>query len=140
MRLIDVDLAGSTWHDVTVLDSSIAALEAYGSRFHRVVLDGCKVDSLNLREAELTDVDFVDCALRDIDLMGATLKNVRFIATTIAGMDLTRSTLAGVDLSRALDVDLTSDGNSLRGAIISAGQLTTMAPAFALALGVVVRE
>ena len=136
VRVLDVDLAETSWHDVTVLDSSFAALEAYASTLHRVVLQGCKLDSINFRDARLSDVDFVECVVRNVDFAGATLKNVRFPGSTIEGMELTGSALTAVDFSRAQDVELISGAESLRGAVINSGQLISMAPACAGALGI----
>jgi uncharacterized protein YjbI with pentapeptide repeats len=138
IRIVDVDLSESVWDDITVLDSSIAALQAYGGKVHRVVFVGCKLDSLNFREAELSDVDFDDCVLRNVDFSGAKLKNVRFRGTTIDAVDLTGASLSKVDFSAAGDIELITGAQSMRGAIINSHQLITMAPVFAAALGITI--
>ena len=139
MRILNLDFGECVWDDLTVLDSSLAALQLYATKVHRVVFQGCKLNSLNFRDAELLDVEFVNCRLQGIDFAGATLKRVRFPGCQIESMQLTGATLDSVDLSEAHDVQLTADAHSLKGAIINEGQLLTMSPAFADALGVTVR-
>jgi len=48
-------------------------VEAFGSQWHRVTLQGCKLDSVNFRDAQLTVVVFGNCTLRDVDFTGGTL-------------------------------------------------------------------
>ncbi len=139
IRLLDLDFGESVWDDLTLLDSSLAALQLYATKMHRVIFQGCKLNSLNFRDAELLDVEFVNCRLQEIDFAGATLKKVRFPGCEIESMQLNGATLSSVDLSQAHDVQLTADARSLKGAIINEGQLLTMAPAFADALGITVR-
>jgi len=48
----------------------VAGVEAFGSQWHRVTLQGCKLDSVNFRDAQLTVVVFGNCTLRDVDFTG----------------------------------------------------------------------
>ena len=49
---------------------AVAGVEAFGSQWHRVTLQGCKLDSVNFRDAQLTVVVFGNCTLRDVDFTG----------------------------------------------------------------------
>jgi uncharacterized protein YjbI with pentapeptide repeats len=138
LRILDVDLAETIWHDVTVLDSSIAALECFGSKLRRVALHDCKLDSVNLRESELIDVEFRDCVLRNVDLTGSNVKNVSFHGCTIEGLELDHATLSGADFSGARQLALATGAGSLRGAILSPHQLMDLAPELAAVLGITI--
>ncbi|XVV16145.1 pentapeptide repeat-containing protein [Actinoplanes sp. CA-131856] len=135
---------GGTWGEaqllnVTILDSAIAGVQAYGSQWRRVVVQGGKIDSLNLRGAKLQDVEFRDCDLSEVDFGGATLINVTFPGTAIRRARFDKVTVKKLDFRGARELDVAQGWDALRGAVISSEQLAEAAPALAQVLGIVIR-
>jgi uncharacterized protein YjbI with pentapeptide repeats len=139
VRLTGTSLAEGTWIDVTVIGSSIAGIELFGTEFQRVLFSGCKLDSVNFRAAKLTGVAFHNCVLRHVDFAGATLTHCSFTGSALTRVDLSKVTMDRTDL-RDAELGLTIDTGSLRGAIISSGQLAIVAPVLAAALGIVIDD
>ena len=139
VRLVGTDMRETGWLDTTVAASVVAGVQAYGSELRRVTFRGCKLDSVNLRDCTLTDVVFEDCLLRDVDLNGATLVRVTFPGSRLSRVDVSNVTLEKVCL-RGAELGLTITPGSLRGAVISTGQLVDIAPALAEVLGIVVED
>jgi uncharacterized protein YjbI with pentapeptide repeats len=139
VRLTGTSLAEGAWVDVTVVGSSFAGVEFFGTEFHRVLFSGCKLDSVNFRAAKLTGVTFHNCVLRDVDFAGATLTQCSFAGSSLTRVDLSKVTMDGTDL-RDAELGLIIDTASLRGAIISSGQLALVAPVLAAALGIVIDD
>jgi uncharacterized protein YjbI with pentapeptide repeats len=94
---------------------------------------------VNFREARLTGVQFTDCLLRDVDFAGAKLRRSAFSRCQLTGVDFTRAELDQADL-RGSDLGLIVGPDSLRGAIITSGQLAAIAPVLAETLGIVVDD
>ncbi|MCY1137975.1 pentapeptide repeat-containing protein [Actinoplanes sp. Pm04-4] len=135
---------GGTWADaqllgVTLADSVLAGVQAYGSHWRRVVVRDCKIDSLNLRGANLRDVEFRDCDLTEADFGDATLTDVTFPGSALRRARFTKTVVKKLDLRGARELDLAQGWDSLRGAVISVDQLAEAAPAMAQTLGIVVR-
>jgi uncharacterized protein YjbI with pentapeptide repeats len=139
VRLTGTNMADSGWHDVTVIGSSLAGLQVFGSDLRQVVFSGCKLDSVNFRAARLTHVTFDNCVLRDVDFAGATLRQCSFPGSQLVRADLSKVTMDRTDL-RGAELGVTIDTESLRGAIISSGQLALAAPVLAQALGIIVDD
>ena len=139
VRLTGTDIAESGWHDVTVIGSSLAGLQVFGSELRQVVFSGCKLDSVNFRAARLTHVTFDNCVLRDVDFAGATLGQCSFPGSELVRADFSKVTMDRTDLRGAV-LGVTIDTGSLRGAIISSGQLALAAPVLAQALGIIVDD
>jgi uncharacterized protein YjbI with pentapeptide repeats len=138
-RLTATDLAEARFLDVTFIAGVAAGVEAYAATLRRVTFQGCKLDSVNFRDAQLTDVTFLDCLLRGVDFSGAALSRTVFAESRLSKVDFTRATMDEVDL-RGSELDIVAGPGSLRGAIISPGQLTAIAPALAESLGISVRD
>lgn len=138
-RLVATDLAEGEWLDVTFLDGVVAGSEAYGAELRRVVFRGCKLDSLNFREAALTDVRFENCVLRGVDFGGAQLTRVAFPGCRLSETDLSGVTLTKVDL-RGAELGITGGLESLRGAVVSTAQLIDLAPFIAQSIGLTVKD
>jgi uncharacterized protein YjbI with pentapeptide repeats len=139
LRLTGTSMAESNWRDVTVLSSSLAGVQAHGAVLRQVVFSGCKLDSVNFRFAKLTSVIFDHCVLRDVDFLGAELTRCSFPGSQLSRVDLSKVTMDQTDL-RGAELGLVIDVDSLRGAIISSGQLAMAAPVLAEALGIVVND
>ncbi len=137
VQLTGTDLARTSWQDVT-LDRSVAAgVQMFGSALRRVAFLGCKLDGVNFRDAALTDVRFENCLLRGVDFGGARLTRTVFADCRLRRADFTKAALDQVDL-RGSELDILAGPDSLRGAIITPGQLTAIAPALADSLGIIV--
>jgi uncharacterized protein YjbI with pentapeptide repeats len=139
LRLTGTGLAESNWRDVTVLSSSLAGVQLHGASLRSVVFSGCKLDSVNFRFAKLTSVTFDHCVLRDVDFLGAELSRCSFPGSQLTRVDFSKVTMDRTDL-RGAELGLVIDTDSLRGAIISSGQLALAAPVLAEALGIVVND
>ena len=138
-RMVLSDFAETQWTDVTFINATMAGVQAFGSRLDRVIFAGCKLDSVNFRDAELTAVMFSDCLLRAVDFGGAVLTRTAFTASGLADVDFSRARLDQVDL-RGSELGLIVGPDPLRGAIISTGQLTAIAPVLADSLGITVDD
>ncbi|MET7393293.1 pentapeptide repeat-containing protein [Dactylosporangium sp. NPDC005572] len=138
-RWVGVKAAEAEWLDVTVLDSVLAGVQAYGSRLRRVVFQRCKIDSLNLRGATLVDVEFDGCELNELDCAGASLTNVTFAGSAVKRARFGGVKLKKVDFRGARELDVADGADALRGAIIDERQLFDLAPALADALGIEIR-
>jgi uncharacterized protein YjbI with pentapeptide repeats len=139
IRLTSTTFAEGAWLDVTVIGSSVAGVQIFGSELRRVVFSGCKLDSVNFRAAKLTGVTFHNCVLRDVDFAGATLTQCSFPGSALTRVDFSKVTMDRTDLREA-ELGLIIDADSLRGAIISSGQLAIVAPVLAATLGIVIDD
>ena len=84
-----------------------------GARLEDVVFEGCEIDGLDARAAQLRSVAFVDCTINELNVTEATLSKVD---------------LSGARLRSLVGVE------NLRGAIISHEQLLDLAPVLAAQL------
>ena len=115
----------------------MAGVEAFSSKWYRVTLQGCKLDSVNFRDAQLTEVVFDNCILRDVDFTGAALTRAAFGGSRLSGVTFSHTTLDQADL-RGAQLGLATDAESLRGAIVTSAQLAEMAALLAEAVGITV--
>ncbi|MFE0461186.1 pentapeptide repeat-containing protein [Kitasatospora sp. NPDC058965] len=139
-RLVATDLADTEWQDGTVTGSLLAGVAVHGAQLRRLTLRQCKLEAVNLRAAVLREVVFEDCQLRDVDFGGAKLTKVSFPGSSLEQVRFGRARLAEVDLRGATRLDLPDGHEGLRGAVISTHQLLELAPQFARALGVTVKD
>ena len=139
VRLTGTSLAESAWQDVTVIGCSLAGVQVFGAELRRVVFSGCKLDSVNFRASRLTSVTFRNCVLSDVDFGGATLTQCSFPGSALTRADMSKVTTDRTDL-RDAELGLIIDAGSLRGAIISSGQLAVVAPVLAGTLGIVIDD
>jgi uncharacterized protein YjbI with pentapeptide repeats len=139
LRLTGTSLAESHWHEVIMLGSALAGVQVFGAELRNVVFSGCKLDSVNFRQSRLTEVVFDNCLLRDVDFAGATLTRCSFPGSQLVRADLSKVTMDQTDL-RTAELGLIIDAGSLRGAIISSGQLAHVAPVLAQTLGIEIND
>ncbi|MTE17250.1 pentapeptide repeat-containing protein [Nocardia aurantiaca] len=139
-RWIRTDLSETNWLEAEFVLAALSGVEAFGSVLRRVSFHNCKFDSVNLRGAVLTDVTFVDCVLRDVDIAEATLTSVTFPGSEISGLSLRNATLKQVDLREARSIGISGGIESLSGAMVTHTQLLELAPVFAHALGITVKD
>jgi len=138
-RLITAGLAETSWTDVSVVASLVAGCEVFGAELRRVTFRGCKLDSVNFRDTELTEVTFEDCELIDVDFGGATLTRAAFRGSRLARADMVRATMDAADL-RGAELGIIIGPDSLRGAVVSTGQLVALAPVLAETMGITVSD
>jgi uncharacterized protein YjbI with pentapeptide repeats len=138
-RLVTTSLAQTQWLDVVIDRSLAAGVEAFGAEMRRVTFRGCKLDSVNFREAVFTEVTFDNCELRDVDFMGASLIRTAFPDSRLTRTDLSRVRMEKTDL-RGAELGIIIGPDSLRGATISTGQLILLAPLLAETMGIVVSD
>jgi uncharacterized protein YjbI with pentapeptide repeats len=144
-RLVAADLAETALTDVWFNGCVFAGVQAFSCTGRRVLLRGCKLDSVNFRDAKLTDVVFDDCVLRDVDFGSARLQRVRFPGSQLTGLDFTHASCRDVDLRGArLGTEETpgikAGYDSLSGTRIDMPQLMTIAPLLADHLGITVAD
>ncbi|MEC3957415.1 pentapeptide repeat-containing protein [Nocardia sp. CDC153] len=139
-RWIRTDLSETNWMDAEFVMAALSGVEAFGSTLRRVSFHNCKFDSVNLRGATLIDVSFVDCVLRDVDIMDAKLTGVTFPGSEISGLMLRNAKLKNVDLREARSLGIASGVESLSGATVTNMQLLELAPVFAAAFGITVKD
>jgi uncharacterized protein YjbI with pentapeptide repeats len=139
-RWIGGNWAESQLLGVTILDSVLAGVQAYRGSWRRVIVQGCKLDSLNLRATKLQDVEFRDCDLTEVDFTDATLINVTFPGSAIHRARFTKATTKKLDFRGARELDIAQGWESLRGVTIDGEQLSEAAPALARTLGIVVAD
>ncbi|WP_111766667.1 pentapeptide repeat-containing protein [Nakamurella deserti] len=134
-RWIGTDLTQVDLRDVTVVGCALTATGMSGATWRRVHLVECRIESVNLKFATLTDVLFDRCELTDVDFGGLKATRVRFPGSTVSRLRLNDTTLTDVDFRGARSLDVTGDVTSLRGAVVDAAQLADLAPALAVGLG-----
>jgi uncharacterized protein YjbI with pentapeptide repeats len=139
VRMITTGLTQTQWADATFANVVAAGAEWSGADLRQVTLRGCKLDSVNFRGAVLTDVTFDGCELRDTDFAGATLTRAAFPGSRLTRTDLTGVHMDATDL-RGAELGLIIGPDSLRGAIVSTGQLVYLAPVLAQTMGVTVSD
>ena len=139
VRLTGTNVSESEWLDVTVLGCALAGAQLFGTELRRVTFSGCKLDSVNFRGARLHEVRFDGCVLRDADFADAQLTRCAFGGSQLARTDFSRARMEGTDLRNA-ELGIVIDAQSLRGAIISTGQLVALAPVLAETLGLTVAD
>lgn len=123
------------WRDVEVRGCRIGSFDASEADWGGVRFTDCKIEFLNLRMALARDVIFERCSINELDLGDATLERVAFIDSAAGDLSVEHSKLAYVDL-RGLDIDQLNGIRGLSGARISQEQLTLFGPLLAEELGI----
>jgi uncharacterized protein YjbI with pentapeptide repeats len=127
------------WRDVRIEGGRLGSAELYDADWESVEFVGCKLSFVNLRGSTLRDVRFTDCTIEELDLGAAEVLRLALPGTRIRRLDVSRATLQHADLRGCEFADLTGAG-SLRGAAIDADQLALLAPLFASELGIAIIE
>ncbi|MEC5200017.1 uncharacterized protein YjbI with pentapeptide repeats [Arthrobacter sp. PL16] len=124
----------SSWRETSLKSTRWGSAELYDSRLDGVHLDGGKLDYVNLRSSQLSDVLISGCIIGELDLTGGK-------ATRVSLQDCTVGTLT-LDGARLKDVDLRTSSfrsinglDGLRGATIDEYQLQLLAPFLAESMG-----
>ena len=145
VRFVAADLAESSLTDAWFSGCVFAGVQAFSLIGRRVLLRGCKLDSVNFRDSKLTDVVFEDCVLRDVDFGTAKLTRARFPGSTLVNADFTGAACKDVDLRGArlgsgAVPGIKAGYDALSGVRIDNLQLITLAPFLARQLGITVAD
>lgn len=132
-------MADSSWHAVEIIGARCSGLQLQNSVFRNVVFKSCKLELVNFRFSKLENVIFEDCLIDDIDFYNATLKNVNFVSSDIENIAFSGAKLKSVDLTESRIISV-KGVNSLKGATINYEQLIILAPYFAQAIGIIVKD
>ncbi len=138
LHAASVDLTDSVWRDSQVAGGRLGAVTLIGATWTGIRIRGTHLGYVNLAGAQLQDVVFEGCEIGSLDLRGAGLEAVTFVDSRVDEVNVAGSTLYAVDLSGARLRTLVGV-ESLRGAIVSHGQLVDLAPLLAAQLGLEVR-
>lgn len=154
-----LDLAGATMIDVAIRELRAASVSARDTSLRRVSVTGGRIGTLDLTGAQIAELELRDLRIDYLTLAGARAEDVRIAGCAIRTLDLPHATLTRTAFEdcrtdevdarglRAADVDLRGidavsflDVLSLRGATLSPFQVERLAPAFATAAGIDVRD
>lgn len=136
---VGVALPDATLQEVTIEQSRLAAVSAWGSHWRGVTVRGGKVDFLNLRGATLRDVTFEDCVVIELDLQEATVEGLRFPGCTLIEPEFGRGRYRQLDL-RGAQLRGPRGAAGLRGALVTSLQLLDLAAPLALEAGIEVTD
>lgn len=139
VRFTGTDMPDAAWLDAEVIEGAWSGVEASGAELRRVEFHDCKLDSVNFRNARLTKVRFVDCVLRHVDFGSAKLSEVSFPGSEISALTVRNAQLKKVDFRQAQSIGIAEGVESLRGALVTPGQLFDLAPTLAAAVGLIVQ-
>ncbi|MFL0409603.1 pentapeptide repeat-containing protein [Microbacterium paludicola] len=147
--LIDVSVSNLRAASVSARDTTIRRLRVTGGRIGTLDLTGAQVAELELRDVRIDyltlagshaeDILVSGCTIRALDLPHATLTRVAFDDCRVDEVDPRGMRSADVDL-RGLDAVGFLDVLSLRGVTLSSLQVERLAPVFAVAAGIDVRD
>jgi uncharacterized protein YjbI with pentapeptide repeats len=127
--------ARTTWRRSRIDTPRWGSAELFDASLDTVHVRGGKIDFLNLRGSQLTNVLFEGCTITELDLGGFRGSRVAFTNCRIETLDVTRATCTDVDL-RTSDFARVNGVEGLRGATLDESQLMQFAPTFASHLGV----
>lgn len=152
-------LRGATLIDVDVSDIRAVSVGARDATLRRVRIAGGRIGTLDLAEARAAELELVDVRIDYLSLAGARVEDLRVEGCDIRALDLPQAQLTRVAFTRsrvdeldprgmrATDVDLRGldmlaclDVLALRGATLASDQVQLLAPAFAGAAGIDVRD
>lgn len=133
-------LAHSLWVDTEIGTSAWIAVDAIAAALRRTTFADCKLEGVNFRAATLDRVSFRDCLLRDCDFAEARLTAVTFPGTRIDGAAFNKATLKKVDFRQAASIRITDGITALHGAVVTNTQILELAPTFAAAAGLIVKD
>ncbi len=130
-------VTSSTWRDVLWRGCRLGAVQAYGSSWHGVGIEGGRWDYLNLRGSQLERVRVDGCHLGELDLGEAAVRELTVTDSRIDRLVLTHARLTAVDLRGAELAEIVGVAE-LSGATISEQHLHDLARPMARILGIVV--
>jgi uncharacterized protein YjbI with pentapeptide repeats len=129
----------ASWRDSAIKDSRFGLLDLSASTLLRLVVTDTKIDFLNLRGTAIREVVLTRVTLGEVTLGDATGTTLTFDDCSVGTVELHNTRLEKIDLSRSSLARI--DGlASLRGVVLSLGQVLDLAPAMATVLGATIAE
>lgn len=138
-RIASLRLRDASLRRVRISGGRLGTLDLSGARIDELELRGVRIDYLNLGGAKATDIEIADCGIRTLDMPQADLTRVRFVETRTDEVDPRGLRATHVDL-RGLDAGAFLDANSLRGTTLSSFQVQQLAPVLAAGIGIHVHD
>ncbi len=129
--------ARSSWRDVVITAPRWGSAELYDSTWQSVRIDGGKLDFVNLRAANISDLLISDCIINELDLGGSTVNRVALKNCRIGTLDVGQASLKDLDLRSSEFKAIHGIGN-LAGTVIDDHQLGLLVPLLAEHLGITV--
>lgn len=124
----------SGWWNTRLQRTRIGSAELHGANLRAVLLDGGKLDLVNLRGAKLRDVVFRSLIIDELDLGEVQAERVLFEDCRIGMLALHGARLKDVDLRGAAIAGVAGVAG-LRGATVGELQLQDLAPLLAAEAG-----
>lgn len=139
LRIADLPARAANLRRVRISGGRIGTLDLSDARIGELELHGVRIDYLTLAAAKAVDVRIDSCQITALDLPGATLTRFAFIDSRSDEVDTRGLRAEHVDL-RGLDALSFLDVASLRGTTLTFRQVELLAPAFAAAAGIILRD
>lgn len=139
LRATTISARGARLRRVRMAGGRVGTLDLGMADIDEVELRGIRIDYLTLGGASIADLLVADCVIGSLDLPQATAQRVRFDDTRADEVDVRGLRAEDVDL-RGLEMLSLTDAAALRGTTLSAVQVERLAPAFAAALGIQVKD
>jgi len=138
-RLATLVAREGRWRNVEIVGGRIGTADLLRAELDGVVLRGVRVDYLGLPSARIGHVRFIGCRIGTLDLPEARLDRVAFEDCSVDEVDTRGMRAAHLDL-RGLEALSFTDPSSLAGATLTSRQAEGHGPAFAVALGLRLRD
>jgi uncharacterized protein YjbI with pentapeptide repeats len=139
LRIADLPARAANLRRVRISGGRIGTLDLSDARIGELELHGVRIDYLTLAAAKAVDVRIDSCQITALDLPGATLTRLAFTDSRSDEVDTRGLRAEHVDL-RGLDALSFLDVASLRGTTLTFRQVELLAPAFAAAAGIILRD
>ena len=155
LSLDRLDLGGAVLADVSICALTAAVVRAREGRWRNVAVEGGRIGSLDLSDADLTMVELRGVRIDYLSLASATVADLRCVDCTFGAIDAPDARMERVAFEgcradeldsrglRATDTDMTgldivtiTEPLGLRGVTLSEAQVSQHAFAFAAALGI----
>lgn len=131
----ELDASRSQWRDVELQGSRLGSADLSDADLRSIAIADCRIGHLNLRASRIRDLVVRDCTIDTVDVGDADLTRVRFEGTTVGALEVPRARMRHVDL-RGLAPRSISPVEGLAGATIDADQLAWLAPLLATHVGI----
>ncbi len=127
------DLSNVNWnhaslHRVAFRNCKLTGTNLSESTLYHISFHGCVGEYLNFSMSKLEQVSFEQCDLPHSSFTECRLRSVGFIRTKLTQSEFYRTSLRGIDLRMAEIPGIQANIPDLRGAVVSALQMTDLVP------------
>jgi uncharacterized protein YjbI with pentapeptide repeats len=105
-----------------------------------LTFSGCKFELTNFMYSKLSNVTFVQCDFREVDFRQCEFDTVTFQDCTLDAVNLTSVKTKGKINVSSSTIFSMQGLSTLKGIVISEGQLYVVAPLLALELGITIQQ